>query len=110
MRYEFIITYALMRMLSFNIEYKKIYYDQTVPESIFSLNQARSHCMECFNGNFCSKCLENTVITDKDKLDNSFDIINFTNYIFYLPLLFNGPLINYNNFVFQLNIWKDSKK
>ena len=107
--YEFIITYALMRMLSFNIEYKKIYYDQTVPESIFSLNQARSHCMECFNGNFCSKCLENTVITDKDKLDNSFDIINFTNYIFYLPLLFNGPLINYNNFVFQLNIWKDSK-
>ena len=107
--YEFIITYALMRMLSFNIEYKKIYYDQTVPESIFSLNQARSHCMECFNGNFCSKCLENAVIADKDKLGNSFDIINFTNYIFYLPLLFNGPLINYNNFIFQLGIWKDSQ-
>ena len=107
--YEFITTYALLRMLSFNIEYKKIFYDQTVPESIFSLNQARSHCMECFNGNFCSKCLENAVIAEKDKLENSFDMINFTNYIFYFPLLFNGPLINYNNFMFQLGIWKDSQ-
>ena len=107
--YEFITTYALMRMFSFNIEYKKIFYDQTVPESIFSLNQARSHCMECYNGNFCSKCLENAVIAEKDKIENSFDIINFTNYIFYLPLLFNGPLINYNNFMFQLGIWKDSQ-
>ena len=107
--YEFIIIYALLRMLSFNMEYKKIYYDQTVPESIFSLNQARSHCMECYNGNFCSKCLENAVITDKDKINDSFDIINFTNYIFYLPLLFNGPLINYNNFIFQLEIYKDSQ-
>ena len=107
--YEFITTYALMRMFSFNIEYKKIFYDQTVPESIFSLNQARSHCMECYNGNFCSKCLENAVIADKDKIENSFDIINFTNYVFYLPLLFNGPLINYNNFMFQLGIWKDSQ-
>ena len=106
---EFITTYALLRMLSFNIEYKKIFYDQTVPESIFSLNQARSHCMECFNGNFCSKCLENAVIADKDKIENSFDIINLTNYVFYLPLLFNGPLINYNNFMFQLGIWKDSQ-
>jgi D-alanyl-lipoteichoic acid acyltransferase DltB (MBOAT superfamily) len=96
-------------MFSFNIEYKKIFYDQTVPESIFSLNQARSHCMECYNGNFCSKCLENAVIAEKDKIENSFDIINFTNYIFYLPLLFNGPLINYNNFMFQLGIWKDSQ-
>ena len=107
--YEFIKVYALLRMLSFNMEYKKIYYDQTVPESIFSLNQARSHCMECYNGNFCSKCLENAVITDKDKLNDSFDIINFTNYILYLPLLFNGPLINYNNFIFQLEIYKDSQ-
>ena len=107
--YEFITTYALMRMFSFNIEYKKIFYDQTVPESIFSLNQARSHCMECYNGNFCSKCLENAVIAEKDKIENSFDIINFTNYIFYLPLLFNGPLINYNSFIFQINIWKDSQ-
>jgi D-alanyl-lipoteichoic acid acyltransferase DltB (MBOAT superfamily) len=107
--YEFITTYALMRMFSFNIEYKKIFYDQTVPESIFSLNQARSHCMECYNGNFCSKCLENAVIAEKDKIENSFDIINFTNYVFYLPLLFNGPLINYNNFMFQLGIWKDSQ-
>ena len=62
--YEFILVYALLRMFSFNMEYKKIYFDQTSPESIFSLNQARSHCMECYDGNFCSKCLENTVISD----------------------------------------------
>ena len=107
--YEFIITYALLKMVSFNLEYKKIYYDESVPESIFSLNQARSHCMECYNGNFCNKCLENTVLSDKDKLNDSFDIINYTNYIFYFPLLFNGPLINYNSFIFQINIWKDSQ-
>ena len=108
--YEFIITFALLRMLSFNMEYKKIYFDETVPESIFSLNQARSHCMQCYDHNFCSKCLENTVISDnKDKLDDSFDLINFINYIFYLPLLFNGPIINYNSFNFQLGIWKDSQ-
>ena len=108
--YEFILIYALLRMISFNMEYKKIYFDQTVAESIFSLNQARSHCMECYDGNFCSKCLENTVISDnKDKLDDSFDLINYTNYIFYLPLMFNGPIINYNSFIFQLGIWKDSQ-
>ena len=108
--YEFILIYALLRMVSFNMEYKKIYFDQTIAESIFSLNQARSHCMECYDGNFCSKCLENTVISDnKDKLDDSFDFISFINYIFYLPLLFNGPIINYNSFMFQIGIWKDSQ-
>ena len=97
-------------MVSFNMEYKKIYFDQTIAESIFSLNQARSHCMECYDGNFCSKCLENTVISDnKDKLDDSFDLINCINYIFYLPLMFNGPIINYNSFIFQIEIWKDSQ-
>ena len=107
--WEFILVYSLLKMLSYNIEYKKIYFEQTVPESIFSLNQARSHCMECYDGNFCAKCLENTVISDKDKTEDSFDIINLINYIFYLPLLYNGPLINYNSFIFQLNIIKDSK-
>ena len=107
--WEFILVYSLLKMLSYNIEYKKIYFEQTVPESIFSLNQARSHCMECYDGNFCTKCLENTVISDKDKTEDSFDIINLINYIFYLPLLYNGPLINYNSFIFQLNIIKDSK-
>ena len=108
--YEFVLLYALLRMVSFNMEYKKIYFDQTIAESIFSLNQARSHCMECYDGNFCSKCLENTVISDnKDKLDDSFDLINCINYIFYLPLMFNGPIINYNSFIFQIGIWKDSQ-
>ena len=107
--WEFILIYSLLKMLSFNIEYKKIYYDQTVPESIFSLNQARSHCMECYEGNFCSKCLENSVISDKEKIEDFFDLINLINYIFYLPLIYNGPLINYNNFIFQINIIKDSK-
>ena len=108
--YEFILVYALLRMFSFNMEYKKIYFDQTSPESIFSLNQARSHCMECYDGNFCSKCLENTVISDnKDKMNDSFDLINYICYIFYLPLMFNGPIINYNSFIFQIGIFKDSQ-
>ena len=108
--YEFILTYSLLKMLSFNLEYKKIYFEQTAPENIFSLNQARSHCIECYGCNFCAKCLENTVISDnKDKLDDSFSLINLINYIFYLPLLFNGPIINYNSFNFQIGIMKDSQ-
>ena len=107
--YEFILIYALLKMLSFNFEYKKVYFNETVPESIFNINQAKSHCMECYDGNFCSKCLENTVIGERDKIDECFSFIDFLSYVFYPPLLFSGPLINYNNFIFQLNIYKDSQ-
>ena len=96
-------------MLSFNLEYKKIYSNESTAESIFNLNQAKSHCMQCYDCNFCMKCLENTIICEKEKIDTSFDFINFISYVFYPPLLFGGPILNYNSFIFQLNIHKESK-
>ena len=107
--WEIILIYALLKMLSFNIEYKKVYNNETVPESIFNINQAKSHCMKCYDCNFCTKCLENTVICEKEKIEDSFNLENFIIYIFYPPLFFAGPLINFNSFLFQLNIYKDSE-
>jgi D-alanyl-lipoteichoic acid acyltransferase DltB (MBOAT superfamily) len=107
--WEMLLIYSLLKMISFNLEYKKIYNEESVPESIFNLNQAKSHCMECYDGNFCMKCLENTIVADKDKIDESFNFINFISYVFYPPLLYAGPIINYNSFIFQLNIYKDSQ-
>ena len=109
MSWEILLIYSLLKMMSFNLEYKKIYNEESVPESIFNLNQAKSHCMECYDGNFCMKCLENTVVTDKEKIDESFNFYNFISYVFYPPLLYGGPIINYNSFLFQLNIYKDSQ-
>ena len=96
-------------MLSFVIEYKKIYFKESMEEGIFNLDQAKSHCMECYDGNFCTKCLEKTVIGEKDKINEHFKFIDFLAYVFYPPLLFSGPLINYNSFIFQLNIYKQSQ-
>ena len=109
--WNFILVYSLLKMLSYNIEYKKIFFkeNESQPEGIFNLNQAKSHCMSCYDGNFCMKCLENTILDDKDKIDNSFNIINFLIYIFYPPLVGGGPLINYNAFLFQLKISKESE-
>jgi len=107
--WEILLIYSLLKMMSFNLEYKAIFNNESVPESIFNLNQAKSHCMQCYDGNFCSKCLENTIIGEKEKIDDSFNFINFISYIFYPPLLYSGPLINYNSFIFQINIYKDSQ-
>ena len=107
--WEILLIYSLLKMMSFNFEYKSIFNNESVPESIFNLNQAKSHCMECYDGNFCSKCLENTIIGEKDKIDDYFNFINFISYIFYPPLFYSGPLINYNSFIFQINIYKDSQ-
>ena len=107
--WEIILIYCLLKMLSFNLEYKKIYCNESTAESIFNLNQAKSHCMQCYDCNFCMKCLENTIICEKEKIDTSFDFINFISYVFYPPLLFGGPILNYNSFIFQLNIHKESE-
>ena len=107
--WEIILIYSLLKMMSFNLEYKKVYNNETVPESIFNLNQAKSHCMQCYDSNFCTKCLENTVVTEKEKIDDSFSLENFIIYIFYPPLFYTGPLLNFNSFLFQMNIYKDSQ-
>jgi D-alanyl-lipoteichoic acid acyltransferase DltB (MBOAT superfamily) len=107
--FELILIYSLLKMLSFNLEYKKVYNNETVAESIFNVNQAKSHCMSCYDGNFCMKCLENTIVGEREKIDDSFDFTNFMIYIFYPPLLYSGPIINYNSFLFQLNIYKESQ-
>ena len=107
--WEILFIYALLKMVSFNLEYKSIYFNQTIAESIFNINQAKSHCMQCYDGNFCAKCLENTIVEEKENIDNSFNLTSFINYIFYPPLLFGGPLINYNSFIFQQNIHKESQ-
>ena len=107
--WELLLIFSLLKMMSFNLEYKKIYFNETVAESIFNLNQAKSHCMECYDCNFCTKCLENAVLGEKDKIEDYFTIIDFLAYIFYPPLFFLGPLINYNSFYFQLSIYKESQ-
>ena len=107
--WEIILIYSLLKMMSFNLEYKKVYNNETLPESIFNLNQAKSHCMQCYDSNFCTKCLENTVVTEKEKIDDSFSLENFIIYIFYPPLFYTGPLLNFNSFLFQMNIYKDSQ-
>ena len=107
--WEILLIYSLLKMLSFNLEYKKIYNNESTAESILNINQAKSHCMQCYDGNFCEKCLENAFICEKEKIEESFSFINLLNYIFYPPLLLGGPLINYNSFIFQQNIHKESE-
>lgn len=107
--WELLLIYSLLKMVSFNLEYKKVFNNESDPESIFNLNQAKSHCMECYDGNFCMKCLESTMIAEKEKIDDVFNFINLINYIFYPPLFYGGPILNYNSFIFQLNIYKDSQ-
>ena len=107
--WEILLIFSLFRMVSFNLEYKKIYNNESIPESIFNLNQAKSHCMKCYDGNFCSACLENTIVGEKEKIDDYFNIIDFLSYVFYFPLFYAGPLINYNSFMFQINIIKESQ-
>lgn len=107
--WELLLIYSLLKMVSFNLEYKKVFNNESDLESIFNLNQAKSHCMECYDGNFCMKCLESTMIAEKEKIDDVFNFINLINYIFYPPLFYGGPILNYNSFIFQLNIYKDSQ-
>ena len=107
--WEILLIYSLLKMLSFNLEFKKIYNNESTAESIFNINQAKSHCMQCYDGNFCEKCLENTFICEKEKIEESFSFINLLNYIFYPPLLLGGPLVNYNSFIFQQDMHKESE-
>ena len=104
--WELFLIFNLFKMISFNFEYEKNLCNENTTNSIFSIDQARGHCYECLEGNFCLNCLNNTVIFDKT---DDFSFLSYLSYIFYPPLLYNGPIINYNNFVFQLKYFTQSE-
>ena len=103
--WELFLIFNLFKMISFNFEYEKNFYNENINNSIFSIDQARGHCYECLEGNFCLNCLNNASIFDK----TDFSFLSYLSYVFYPPLLYCGPIINYNNFVFQLKFYSQSE-
>lgn len=97
--WKILLTLCLIKMMSFNLEYKKSFYNEATLLSVYSFEQAKNHCDDCRNGDFCLKCLENVTA---EKLGD-FNLLNYFVYIFYPPLLYTGPLINFNSFIFQIN-------
>ena len=93
----------LLKIISYNIEYRNEYLKINKNNYILDLNQAKKHCKECEKNDFCLTCLKFV----KCDLKN-FNFINFLIYIFYPPLYFSGPIIIYNSFIFQWNNFKNS--
>ena len=94
----------MLKIISFNIEYKNAYIKNFDNNHILNLNKAKEHCENCEKGEFCLTCLKFVKI-DLDK----FSFINFLIYIFYPPLYFSGPIILYNSFIFQWYNYSESE-
>ena len=100
--WNYIFVLSLLKMISYNIEYRNSSFDIYEINNNFIENntKAREHCGKCAAGDFCSTCLENFKL-DKN---NDFSFTNYICYIFYPHLIFSGPIINYNSFIFQINL------
>ena len=102
---------CLFRMISYNIEYINSSLENFVNDNyktdnnLIEKRNAQHYCERCSNGYFCLKCLENIKL-EKDK---DFSFLNYICYIFYPHLLYSGPIINYNSFIFQINNHEQSK-
>ena len=97
--WQCLYLFSLFKMISFNMEYKTSCLNRFNKNYIEDLQKAKEHCTKCSKGEFCSECLDNTIL-DKEY---DFSFLNYICYIFYPYLLFNGPIIHYNSFIFQIN-------
>ena len=86
----------MLKIISFNIEYKNVFEKNFKNNFIVNLEKAKEHCENCKKGEFCLTCLKFVKI-DLEK----FSFINYLIYIFYPPLYFSGPILLYNSFIFQ---------
>ena len=94
----------MLKIISFNIEYKNAYEKKYENNYILDLKKAKGHCDYCKKGEFCLTCLKFV------KIDlEHFNFINFLIYIFYPPLYFSGPIILYHSFIFQWINFKESE-
>ena len=107
--YQCLYIICLFKMISFNMEYKicslNRYTKNNNDNYIENIQKAKDHCEKCSSGEFCTECLDNTVI-DKN---NDYSFYNYICYIFYPYLFYNGPIIHYNNFIFQINYYTHSE-
>jgi D-alanyl-lipoteichoic acid acyltransferase DltB (MBOAT superfamily) len=88
----------MLRMISFNMEY------DTMSQKLEGVVETHIHkCSEgCDNtGGVCLK-----YVTDVDTESNDYTVSYYLIYIFYPPLYFAGPTINYNSFIYQLKLEK----
>jgi D-alanyl-lipoteichoic acid acyltransferase DltB (MBOAT superfamily) len=105
--YQCLYIISLFKMISFNMEYKISSLNRYINNNnyIENVQKAKEHCEKCSTGEFCSECLDNALL-DKN---SDFSFLNFIFYIFYPYLLYNGPIIHYNNFIFQINNYTHSE-
>jgi D-alanyl-lipoteichoic acid acyltransferase DltB (MBOAT superfamily) len=85
----------MLRMISFNIEYE-------IQKGI-SVKSITHRCDTCGKGEYCLKYLG-----EVDTKIEDYSLRNYLIFIFYPPLYFAGPIVNYNIFIYQLNINKQN--
>lgn len=91
-RWDVFFNFTLLRMISFNIDYLEKKKEQEFDESL----EKRSNCMNLSNLDERQRLVAPLPIGD-------YNIVNYLAYISYTPLFIAGPIITFNDFIYQSN-------
>jgi D-alanyl-lipoteichoic acid acyltransferase DltB (MBOAT superfamily) len=104
-QWHLVFGLIMLRMISFNMEYKRVKESQLKKEEMLTLvlnstsdSIIKYHCEKCENNSYCLKFL-----SDADTNLSDYTFINYIIYVFYPPLYFSGPTLLFNSFIFQIN-------
>ncbi|CUM66374.1 uncharacterized protein PRCAT00004038001 [Priceomyces carsonii] len=94
-RWDVFFNFTLLRMLSFNLDYL---------EKKKELDKA----LNSKDGEAKSISLENTDFNDRERLTapipiQDYNIVNYIAYITYTPLFIAGPILTFNDYIYQSN-------
>lgn len=97
-RWDVFFNFTLLRMLSFNIDYIKA--QQKVSNDIPLVN-VKAKSSEESTENWVEP-----VLSERERLDfysplNQYSLANYFSYLFYTPLFIAGPIITFNDYMYQ---------
>ncbi|EWS71756.1 membrane bound O-acyltransferase, MBOAT protein (macronuclear) [Tetrahymena thermophila SB210] len=86
-----VLIYLILRCLSFSIDYHNSQITVNVNES--------NHFEKCFDCTSVMKCYAQRV--DCPHQQQQYCFLNYLSYIYYPPLFFRGPIITFNDYLYQ---------
>jgi D-alanyl-lipoteichoic acid acyltransferase DltB (MBOAT superfamily) len=101
--WELVFGLIMLRMISFNMEYDTLMKNKDHDKTDNDSKNILHNCEECEKQNYCLKYLANLETVKSD-----FTLTNYLIYIFYPPLYFAGPTINFNSFIGQMKMKKEN--
>ncbi|KAI5954470.1 GUP1 [Candida jiufengensis] len=92
-RWDVFYNFTLLRMISFNLDYIEREHQLSIPDE--------------------TKKDSLLNLTDRERLNaplpiNDYNIVNYLAYIFYTPLFIAGPILTFNDYIYQSNYQQSS--